>query len=85
MIVCSCNVLSDGDVRACLGPGPGCPLTPAQVYRCLGCSPECGHCARTIRAIMDQALAAVANEPAPCRKGCCSAMTDAPLAAEPSL
>ena len=83
MIVCSCNVLSDGDVRACLGPGPGCPLTPAQVYRCLGCRPECGHCARTIRAIMDEALAA-AQASAPCRKGCCALMA-APLAAEPSL
>ena len=62
MIVCSCNVLSDGDVKACLGPGPGCPRTPAQVYRCLGCSPNCGRCARTIRAIMDQALGAAAEE-----------------------
>ena len=58
MIVCSCNRLSDGDVRGCLGDGPGCPRTPAQVYRCLGCRPECGHCARTIRAIMQQALSA---------------------------
>ena len=33
MIVCSCNVLSDGDVRAvCRNPGPECPRTPAQVY-----------------------------------------------------
>jgi bacterioferritin-associated ferredoxin len=55
MIVCSCNFLSDGDVRDCLNPGPDCPRTPAQVYRCLGCSPNCGHCARTIRAIMDEA------------------------------
>ena len=85
MIVCSCNVLSDGDVRACLNPGPGCPLTPAQVYRCLGCRPECGHCARTIRAIMDEALAAAANDPVACPKGCCSAPLAAPLAAEPSL
>ncbi|TVR10435.1 MAG: (2Fe-2S)-binding protein [Salinarimonadaceae bacterium] len=52
MIVCSCNVLSDGDVRGCLGPGPDCPRTPAQVYRCLGCSPQCGRCARTIRSIL---------------------------------
>lgn len=58
MIVCSCNVLSDGDVKACLGPGPACPRTPAQVYRCLGCSPNCGRCARSIRAIMEAALAA---------------------------
>ena len=85
MIVCSCNVLSDGDVRACLNPGPDCPLTPAQVYRCLGCRPECGHCARTIRAIMDQALMG-ANDEAPCAKGRCSAASIAPsLAAAPSL
>ena len=56
MIVCSCNVLSDGAVRGCLGPGPACPRTPAQVYACLGCSPKCGRCARTIRAIVQQAL-----------------------------
>ena len=62
MIVCSCNILSDGDVKACLAPGPGCPRTPAQVYTCLGCSPDCGRCARTIRAIMDEALRAAAEE-----------------------
>ena len=56
MIVCSCNVLSDGQVKDCLGPGPGCPRTPAQVYQCLGCSAKCGRCARTIRAIMKDAL-----------------------------
>lgn len=56
MIVCSCNVLSDRDVRGCLNPGADCPRTPAQVYRCLGCSAQCGRCARTIRKIMDAAL-----------------------------
>ncbi len=79
MIVCSCNVLSDGDVRSCLNPGPDCPLTPAQVYRCLGCRPECGHCARIIRAIMEQALAA-ANEVTPFEAG-----NPGSLAAQPSL
>jgi bacterioferritin-associated ferredoxin len=59
MIVCSCNALSDNAVRACLAPGPDCPYTPAQVYRCLGCSPQCGRCARTIRQIMEAALPAV--------------------------
>jgi bacterioferritin-associated ferredoxin len=68
VIVCSCNVLSDKDVRGCLNPGPDCPRTPAQVYRCLGCSPQCGRCARTIRSIMDQALpaGACAGCPASC-------------------
>jgi bacterioferritin-associated ferredoxin len=72
MIVCSCNVFSDGDVRACLKPGPGCPRTPAQVYTCLGCSPDCGRCARTIRAIMDQAIAGAAGSvPQPTPPGTC--------------
>lgn len=69
MIVCSCNLLSDGDVKACLTPGPGCPRTPAQVYTCLGCSPNCGRCARTIRSIMDKALAEAGATP--CSRGCC--------------
>lgn len=59
MIVCSCNALSDRAVRECMGPGPECPYTPAQVYRCLGCSPQCGRCARTIRSIMEEALPSV--------------------------
>lgn len=70
MIVCSCNVLSDGDVKACLGPGPECPRTPAQVYRCLGCSPNCGRCARSIRAIMDDALQAAAEACGTCPIAC---------------
>ncbi len=71
MIVCSCNVLSDGAVRACLTPGPGCPRTPAQVYECLGCSPKCGRCAKTIRALLDAALPSVhASCPAPCGAAC---------------
>ena len=71
MIVCSCNVLSDNDVRACLNPGPDCPRTAAQVYRCLGCSPDCGRCARTLRAIISDALGAA--EAVSCERGCCSA------------
>lgn len=70
MIVCSCNILSDGDVKACLGPGPGCPRTPAEVYRCLGCSPNCGRCARSIRAIMDQALRGANEACGPCPLAC---------------
>ncbi|WP_082477446.1 (2Fe-2S)-binding protein [Methylobacterium sp. Leaf93] len=77
MIVCSCNVLSDGAVRACLKDGPDCPRTPAQVQACLGCSPKCGRCARTIRSIMQAALQgalqdAVAEAGHACGKGCAS-------------
>jgi len=60
MIVCSCNVLSDQDVRSTLVTGEAAPRTTGQVYRCLGCSAQCGRCARTIRRIMDEALNAAA-------------------------
>jgi bacterioferritin-associated ferredoxin len=63
MIVCSCNVLSDHDVRATLAGGGTAPKSTGEVYLCLGCSPQCGRCARTIRRIMDEALAV---SPAPC-------------------
>jgi bacterioferritin-associated ferredoxin len=65
MIVCSCNVLTDHDVRATLSASDAAPRTTGQVYDCLGCSPQCGRCARTIRRIMNEALAAA--EPECCR------------------
>ena len=69
MIVCSCNVLTDHDVRATLSAPEAAPRTTGQVYHCLGCSPQCGRCARTIRRIMNEALAA--GEP-----GCCQNAVD---------
>jgi bacterioferritin-associated ferredoxin len=55
MIVCSCNVLTDRDVRGAVHSSA--PRTTGQVYGCLGCSAQCGRCARSIRKIMDEALA----------------------------
>jgi bacterioferritin-associated ferredoxin len=54
MIVCSCNLLSDNQIRDAVAQGS--LQTPSQVYGCLGCSPQCGRCMRTIKAIMDEAL-----------------------------
>jgi bacterioferritin-associated ferredoxin len=54
MIVCSCNVLSDHEVRRAVNAAV--LRTTAEVYGCLGCSAQCGRCARTIRKIMDEAL-----------------------------
>ncbi len=65
MIVCSCNVLTDHDVRTAVTSTKDFPRTAGQVYGCLGCSAQCGRCARTIRKIMDEALGA-------CAKSCCS-------------
>jgi bacterioferritin-associated ferredoxin len=60
MIVCSCNVLTDKDVRSALSAADT-PRTTGQVYGCLGCSAQCGRCARTIKRIMTEALAGAAN------------------------
>ena len=60
MIVCSCNVISDNDVRTAVKTTENV-RKPGQVYGCLGCSPQCGRCATTIRRIMDEALEAAAG------------------------
>jgi bacterioferritin-associated ferredoxin len=65
MIVCSCNVLSDHDVRSAVEGSQHLPRNAKQIYGCLGCSAECGRCARTIKTIIDEALGA-------CAKACCS-------------
>ncbi|VTZ48333.1 BFD domain protein (2Fe-2S)-binding domain protein (fragment) [Methylocella tundrae] len=59
MIVCSCNVLSDSNIRSALDPSNGhvCPRTPGAVYKCLGCSPNCGRCFATVRKIINDTLA----------------------------
>ena len=75
MIICSCNVITDGQVKACVAPGAACPRTAAQVYECLGCSPKCGRCARTIRQIVANALMGVdvPIEVTACAADCASA------------
>jgi len=55
VIICSCNVLSDAKVRASL-QSETAPRTPGAVYRCLGCSPNCGRCLATVRSIISEAL-----------------------------
>ena len=64
MIICSCNVLTDRDIRSAVEAERTRSIT--EVYGCLGRSPQCGRCARTIRRIMDEALG---NAPAaPCSR-----------------
>jgi bacterioferritin-associated ferredoxin len=65
MIVCSCNVLTDHDVRSAVNGAEDLPRNAKQIYGCLGCSAECGRCARTIKGIIEEALGA-------CAKNCCS-------------
>ncbi|MCI0599156.1 MAG: (2Fe-2S)-binding protein [Beijerinckiaceae bacterium] len=59
MIVCSCNVLTDRDVKGAIESSLR-PRTPSAVYKCLGCSPSCGRCLTTVRAILNETLTEVA-------------------------
>jgi bacterioferritin-associated ferredoxin len=52
MIVCSCNVLTDHDVRSAMSAADELPRSAHQVYCCLGCRVECGRCVGTIRQIL---------------------------------
>ena len=67
MIVCSCNVHSDHDVRHAISTADDMLRNAKQIYGCLGCSAECGRCARTIKTIIDEALGACAQA---CHAGC---------------
>ncbi|MFZ4600219.1 MAG: (2Fe-2S)-binding protein [Methylocystaceae bacterium] len=53
MIVCSCNVLSDRDVRETISGRSDRPSVGA-VFRHMGCEPKCGRCTRNIAALVDQ-------------------------------
>jgi bacterioferritin-associated ferredoxin len=52
MIVCSCNVFSDAEVKSTVVRNDGPPRI-SQVYRSLGCSAKCGRCVHTVKAILD--------------------------------
>ncbi len=69
MILCSCNVLSDGKIKAAI-LSPDGPRTPSAVYRCLGCRPNCGRCFVTVKAmirdfIVSEGLSEVSDPPQP--------------------
>jgi bacterioferritin-associated ferredoxin len=52
MIICSCNVLSEKDVKSCMLEGCEGALTPAEVHERLGSTPQCGCCTKAIRSIV---------------------------------
>jgi bacterioferritin-associated ferredoxin len=53
MIVCSCNVFSDDQVRSAIA---SCPQQPrmSRIYASLGCAAQCGRCAHTIKNIVQE-------------------------------
>lgn len=54
MIVCSCNVIRDSDIRAAVQRG--CKSAEG-AYRSMGCEFQCGGCRDFAEEIVDEALA----------------------------
>jgi bacterioferritin-associated ferredoxin len=53
MIVCSCNVFTDHQLRSTLGKATQ-RLRMSQVYGYLGGSAQCGQCAHTIKRMLKE-------------------------------
>jgi bacterioferritin-associated ferredoxin len=66
VIVCSCNVISCRQIKGMIGPDGSGPATAGEAYDCLGCSPDCGRCARAVRSILAEARAACASQCGSC-------------------
>jgi bacterioferritin-associated ferredoxin len=60
MIVCSCNVFSDHQVRSAVAQET---RRMSQVFAGLGCRARCGRCANTIKRIMDETRCGGARVP----------------------
>jgi bacterioferritin-associated ferredoxin len=54
MIVCSCNIISDHDIRGAVVATDDALISAAQVYDCLGCTVRCGRCSQSVRQILEQ-------------------------------
>lgn len=53
MIVCSCNMFSDHQVRSVVANEDRRPRM-SEVYARLGCRAQCGRCTHAIKRIMDE-------------------------------
>ena len=63
MILCSCNLISDRDVRACVKPCGAQADRARDVFRGLGRTPKCGRCVRNIQALFERELLAASPYP----------------------
>jgi bacterioferritin-associated ferredoxin len=54
MIICSCNVIREDEIRGAARKGS---RTPEAAYACIGCEPQCGCCLDYAQEIIDEELA----------------------------
>jgi bacterioferritin-associated ferredoxin len=62
MIICSCNSLSDSDVRRAFACGSA--TSAVKVHRWNGCLIQCGECVQAIHRILDEEASGHAAPPA---------------------
>jgi bacterioferritin-associated ferredoxin len=55
MVVCLCNAMTDGDVRAAVAAGAA---RPKEIYACCGGRAQCGCCTPTVLQILRENTAA---------------------------
>ena len=60
MILCSCNLLTDRDVKASVKPCGRRADRARDVFRSKGCQPKCGRCVKNIHAMCNREYAKVA-------------------------
>lgn len=63
MIICSCNVISDRDVKASVKPCGASADRARDVFRSKGCLPKCGKCVKNIQGLCDREAAAKVEGP----------------------
>lgn len=52
MIVCSCNIITDGKIRDCIRSTAN--PTVGMVFKSLGCKPDCATCVQTIVRLINE-------------------------------
>lgn len=57
MIVCSCNVISDSAVRRAIDDPDTAVARVSCLFGHLGCRPQCGRCAPTLRRLIRESAA----------------------------
>jgi bacterioferritin-associated ferredoxin len=54
MILCSCNQISDRDVKSSVKPCGASAERAREVFRSKGCLPKCGRCVKNIQSFCDR-------------------------------
>jgi bacterioferritin-associated ferredoxin len=58
MILCSCSIISDRDIKASVKPCGASADRARDVFRSNGCLPKCGRCVKNIQNLCNREVAA---------------------------